>query len=55
MNKNGRPKGRHLVDGQEMTVEEIAGMLGLTPRALEDRRKREAEKAILAILKENRP
>ena len=38
MNNNGRPKELHTVDGRQMTVDEVAGMLGLTRRALWTRR-----------------
>lgn len=38
MNPNGRKPDRHLIDGREMTVAEIADLLGITKRALVLRR-----------------
>lgn len=40
MNPGGRKPTRHLIDGREMTVAEIADMLGVTARALQCRRSR---------------
>jgi predicted transcriptional regulator len=40
MNRNGRQPDRHLIDGREMTVQEIADMLGVTKLALQGRRSR---------------
>ena len=40
MNLNGRPKGRYLVDGRRMTVDEIAEMLGISKNALRVRKAR---------------
>lgn len=40
MNPRGKAPKRHLVDGREMTVAEIAGMLGITKKALQVRRSR---------------
>ena len=38
MNPAGRKPDRHMIDGQAMTVEEIAAMLGLTKKAIQVRR-----------------
>lgn len=40
MNPRGKAQKRHLVDGREMTVAEIAEMLGITQNALRVRRSR---------------
>lgn len=40
MNKQGRRPELHIVDGREMTVREIAAMLGITKNALRVRRQR---------------
>ena len=32
--RRGKPPVKHMVDGREMTVKEIAGMLGVTPRTI---------------------
>jgi len=40
MNRKGRKPDRHLIDGREMTVQEIADMLGITKLALQGRRSR---------------
>lgn len=40
MNRNGKPKALHPVDGRMMTVDEIADMLGMTRKALYVRRSR---------------
>lgn len=40
MNRTGRQPDRHMVDGREMTLAEIAGMLGVSKNALRVRRQR---------------
>ena len=56
MNRSGRQPDRHLVDGREMTLAEIAEMLGITLNALRCRRNRMggiSYQAIVNMYREN--
>ncbi len=56
MSRGGRKPVRHMIDGREMTVAEIADMLGITQGALESRRSklgRPSYQVIVNMYREN--